>query len=527
MKTFEVKVNRWDGGIVNDPRDPRENVARVVSNFDILTDVFRMKPYRDSESGDDAPTTSKKKNFCVGYDGALYKLYALGGINSDTAGEILFKGLTNVATGALADNTWSSIGSSAKFQTTGAPNFNLFVFYRKVGLIFGAQAGTHIFAFDPNTSPADLANTHQALTYTFIGQGLVHSKDDKLYIPWYNNAGAAGSKSGIARNNNGSWTNQALALPDHLVPYVIAEKGNYLAVGCAPADGVGNSVVYLWDRDASLATLSESIDWGEGQIRALAELDGVLTGISVSGVSTVSSVTTRFGDKAIFKYLSGNSALTFQELVGTIPITINASFPLAQQKINSRLYFMMAITLNGSVREGVWSVGRKPGQGFTIVHERTPNNDTALTSGNLYNFIFVGDYLFQSFDSSSTHNTTKTNDSASYTATAIYETKIFNMGNSSVKKKLLGFTIITQPLASGEQVVVKYKKDAETSYTTFLTHDTDDEISESAINIQSSGANLPEFKEIQFRFESTGGAVITGYKFKGQSVGKDIYDNDI
>ena len=78
-KIIETKITRFDGGMVNDPRDPSENTARVITNFDILTDAHRMTPYRSSESGDSAPTTSKKKNFCVALrTGTTYSLYALG-----------------------------------------------------------------------------------------------------------------------------------------------------------------------------------------------------------------------------------------------------------------------------------------------------------------------------------------------------------------------------------------------------------------------------------------------------------------
>jgi len=58
---------------------------------------------------------------------------------------------------------------------------------------------------------------------------------------------------------------------------------------------------------------------------------------------------------------------------------------------------------------------------------------------------------------------------------------------------------------------LKYKKDAETSFTTIFTHNTDDSLFHEAVNIESSGATLPEFRELSLRIESTGGAVITGY----------------
>ena len=41
---------------------------------------------------------------------------------------------------------------------------------------------------------------------------------------------------------------------------------------------------------------------------------------------------------------------------------------------------------------------RKIGESFSLVHERTVNNDTALTSGTLFGFFYVGDYLFIAYD---------------------------------------------------------------------------------------------------------------------------------
>ena len=124
---------------------------------------------------------------------------------------------------------------------------------------------------------------------------------------------------------------------------------------------------------------------------------------------------------------------------------------------------------------------------------------------------------------------TKTTDgNNSFAATSVYETKIFNLGDSSATKKLVSFTIITVPLlgpSNDAQVVVKYNINNNignsTFGTTILTHSTTGAISKTAIN-DSSGANLPEFKEIQFRLESTKNAIITGYKFKWEFIDKDI-----
>jgi hypothetical protein len=510
-KVFEQKINKFDGGIINDPRDPKENTARVISNFDILTDFHRMIPYRDSEDGDSAGGTSFKKNFAVGLrTGSTYSLFALGVISGTNRAEILYKGLSTGATFDLSENTWNNTGSHQ--SSAGATAFDLFVFYKKTGLFYGAKAGTQLWGYNPSTPSFDediiTTNGGTPFAYTNIAQGLVHSKDDILYIPYDNK---------IAKNNNASWTNAALTLPTHFVIRSICEYGNYLAIAAAPVSGVGKSVVFLWDRDATLATLSETIDWGEGDLRIIEEIGGVLVGISVIGGTAIN-----LDDRVIFKYVSGNKAIKFMELKGDIGTLAN-SIPLRKQKIHEKLYFMMAITINGTVREGVWSVGRESGGGFSIIHERTPNNDTALVSGTLWSFIFIGDFLFQAYDSSSTHAVSKSNDQNTYTATSIYESKIFNGGDSSKTKKLIGFTIFTEYLPSGGQVVVKYMKDSDTSFgTTILTHSTQNDIRKSA-TLDSTGAILPIFKEIQFRLESTGNAVITGFKFKYEEIEDDVY----
>jgi len=503
-KIIETRVVNFTGGITNDPRDNAEGVAQVVTNFDILTDTKRMMPYRDSEDGDGSASTSKKQNFAIALrTGTTYSLYALGVVSGTARAEVLYKDLTTGGSNDLDDNAWATPLNNQ--SSAGTTSFNLFVYYKKTGYIYGARAGSHIWRFSP--SGAAWVDDHQALSYTNIAQGLVHSKDDILYVPYDNK---------IAKNDNGSWNNTALTLPSHLYVTSICEYGNYLAIACAPLSGIGNSVVYLWDRDATLTTLSESIDWGEGVIKVLEELDGFLIGLSQAGGNS-----TRTKNRIIFRYYAGAGAVKIRELLSTT----SPNLLIAKQKVDHRIFFMMSATLNGSLREGVWSIGRENSR-FVIAHERTPNNDTALGNGILQNFFFVGDYLFIAYVNNSSANAlSKTNDSSSFTATSIYESVIFNGGDSSLAKDLVGVTITTEPLPAAGSVVVKYKKDAETSYTTILTHSTDDAISKSAINIESTGAALPKsYKEISFRIESTGGAVITGLSFKEEITGKRAYD---
>ena len=190
---------------------------------------------------------------------------------------------------------------------------------------------------------------------------------------------------------------------------------------------------------------------------------------------------------------------------------------------------MSSITLNGTLREGVWSIGRNKVGELTIAHERTPNNNTALTSGVLYNFIYVNDYLFQAYTDNGVFGLSKTIDGDTYSHNSIYETKIFTGElhgyDSSWLKFLLGVSVTHEPLGSGASVRVDYMIDEETSFTTILTSDTDNDISREAVNIESSGASLPgDYKEITFRVVATGGAEVTGLSFKEEITSRESYE---
>ena len=511
-----TKIDRFDGGIVNDPRDPREATARMITNFDVLTNPGKMTPYRDAESGDDSGSTSKKQNFCIAKrTGTTYSLYALGVKSGDTVAEVLYKNLTTGAATDLDDNAWAA--PAANQSASGATNFGLFIYYEFVNRIYGLRAGRYIWKFDPSggawaDSEVDLFNYRDVpnpITEENI-VGVVHSKDDILYV---------GFGANVIKNNNTVWTSPApseIELPRKYLITSMCEYGDFLAIACAPASGVENSRIYLWDRDSSVTTLAASIDAGEGIIKILEEVDGNLIAISLSGANGGTKAI-RFNDRVIFRQLVGSEMVKFKEILGTTGTILRNR----KQKIDNRLCFLMSITLNGAVHEGVWSVGRSsPGSSYTLVHERTPNNDTALTSATLDGFIALGDYLFQAYSSSSTFAVTKTNDSSSYAATAIYESKIFDAGFPQAYKDLIDVTVTHEYLPTAGQVVLRYRIDQETSWTTIFTNTTNNSISHSANNIESTGAALPKYyKEIQFRVESTGGAEISSISFREDVTG--------
>jgi len=516
-KIVETTINRFDGGITNDPRDGRANVARMISNFDILTDENRMTPYPTSESGDTNASTQEIQNYAIALrSGSTYSLYGLGITPAGSNAEIYYKNLTINAANDLEDADWTETANNASSNDN--TKFDLFVSYKNQttgkDFIFGARANA-FWAYDP-TGVASFDETALSVTHTNVAQGLVHSKDDILYIPYDNKI--AKKDGGTTGQDN--WTAAALTLPTHLRIRSIAEYGNDLAIACEPVTGTtpgfGGSIVYLWDRNSSLTTLGESIKWGDERLFTIGEINGYLIGISLAAGSPW------FNRRVVFRYLIGARAVKFAELISTA----NIDMVQGGENHNNRLHFMLRITLNEEFRAGVWSVGGEPGN-FTIVQERTLDNDTLfdIDTLNLRPFHYVGDHLFQSYDVSGTFSMAKTADATTFTATSIYETKYYNAGDASLMKDLIGVTIEHEALPSSgsPSVVVKYKIDNETTYSSaILTSNTAGDISGS---IPSAGASLPkDYKEISFRIESTGKAVITGLSFKEEITGKRNYN---
>lgn len=496
--------------IANDPRLP--SGAQAITNFDATTFANRLVPYRASESGDADASTLRKQIFTIALrTGTTYSFYALGNKSgSSTLGEFTYK---NISSGNPTDMDDSAWANTANNQTTsGTIAFHFMVYYKTAGYIYAVKADGNVVQYDPSGSAALTDNVFSLGAYTNPPRALVHRKTDKLYIGFDN----------FVWSYDGSVVvNPVITLPNTYYVTSLSEYGGYMAIAVAPVSGIGASKVFLWDLDSSVADFSEIIDWGDGDLKILQEVDGLLVGISL-----LNRTGSRFVDRVIFRYLNGTNVVKFEEFLDESG-TSSVLLPLAFQRINNRLYFMMSIKLNGAVREGTWSVGRNnQSQSLGIVHERTPNNNTALFSGQLYNFFYVGDFLFQSFLTSATYSLTKTVSTASYSTKAIYESQILSGGDNSLTKKLIGVTVTFEPLPTDGQVLLSYKKDEETSFTTIYTHTTLNSVSHSAINIESTGVDLPEFKEITFRIESTGSAAgvnITGGSYKAEVIDSKLY----
>ena len=180
--------------------------------------------------------------------------------------------------------------------------------------------------------------------------------------------------------------------------------------------------------------------------------------------------------------------------------------------LNNRLYFPLQIAVGNTTYHQVWYVDSY-GRLGNFIH-----NSSITRLNDIY---FDGDYWWLPAGVSGEVYKTSI---YSYPGTteAVYESLVF--GDADQKKKLLSVGVSFEKLRN-VSVKLEYMVDGGSSikpitgtWTEVFTHTTNGTLYHEAVNIESTGEALPEFREIQFRITSDSGAVITGLKFTYEEI---------
>lgn len=492
--------------MTNDARNTAEGVCRSIKHFDNYTREHKLTPHRDMEV--DASTESDlnalqiQKFLIAPTSSSVTKLYGLGIKSGKT--QVYSKTTTPGASWLEAAGTSSTSSSSPDTANTHL----LFVYYQKY--IYGANDNGsgqyYIWRYGDIEGTATFAYNYYDLTGGSLvlptANGLVHSKDDILYVP-------CGNK---ILSFNVSTPTVALTLPTKSTIVSICEYGNYLAIACNNVDG--SSTVYLWDRDSTLTTLSEKMDWGTGSIKLIESIGGVLCGISSSSIDA----NTGIDYHVYFKYWSGSQVIVFEDFTCDSLPQIGTD----KQKFNNLFYFLGEMVIKGVVNRGLWKIYKKADGRMTISFDRLPRNDAVLdgTTGELLGFYRWGDYVFIAYKvpSSGAYTIWRTATNATYTATSVIETTInpnMSDGDRIAKKQLQAVVLASEPLTSGQQLVLKYRVDNTTAgggWTTIFTQTTTGTVVTEAIKAGST--EFTTGREYEFRIDSTGGAEPTELLYK-------------
>lgn len=510
-KIYEYKVTQFSGGISDDIRSNIANVGALIKHFDIFSNPHKLTPYRSMEA--EASTVSVAdlktydlRNFQLSSNG---KMFALG---KDTNGYPQIMQKTDPTTG-----TWSAPATS-----TGNATRIVGCFIEWASAFWFLQGINQIAKWVIGSTITNSVSTTGA-TINTTAQGVVFG--DNLYIP-YNNKIMRISSAGTVTDD------VTPALPSDMRITSLAVWGNYIMIGMAygtsaTASPTGRSKVYQWD-GSSTTVFNDIIDWGEGALMCLGNIEGMICGVSNKYLETPSGLTSLAvgAGSMVIRLWSGGVPRVMKELVGNQTVTLGRMLNEAVVK-NNKMYWVASVPLNQSTTVestyhlGIWCFGRKnANSNFTLSLDYIINSIVDTSNFKIVSFGNAGNYWF--INHSANGSVHKTDDAANYTETSVYETQILG-DDPSIQKKLMGCTIDCVPLPSGASIALSYRKDEETSWTTIFTYSTANGLSHSAINIESSGATLPTFRELQLKVASVNGAEITGISLKWEEIDNRLY----
>ena len=503
------QIANFSQGISDDVRSSRG--WAMIKHFEIFSNPQRLTPFRSSEADhatNVSSTAAKAFNILHFQHATTGLLYGLG-VNGSGYPKVLRKADPTTGNWLASDgsNAATAIGEGNAARITGS-------FIEHALNFWGFQGTNQIWKVLISTGVITNSVATVGSTITSVAQS-VFGADGNLYM-FYNNQVVRVSPAGAV-------TDAVLTcLPADMRITSVARWGSYLAIGMAygtsnTAPPTGRSQVYLWDY-VTTTTVYDVIQWGEGTLTVLGNVEENLIGVTNKYLETPSGLTSlalgngsmvirqwNGGVPRIVKEVVGNQVVTLGRFIKDVVIKDNkmhwvASIPMNQSSATESTYHL-----------GIWAYGRKNASSdyalsLAYIEEGVDSANFKINSfGNAGNYWFI--------NHSADGSIAKTDDAANYTFTSIGETNIINDGDPSQLKKLDKVWVTTNFLPTAGQVVLKYRADAETSYTTIYTNTTDNSITHSATNIESTGVNLPDFNEIQFRVESTGGAEITGLKY--------------
>lgn len=522
--TKTVHITNFGNGIANDYSNPRNGECSVCKHFDILTFPKRLQPIRGMAVGSE-PTDTLLGNMILAYDGLMYGI----GEATDAAG----KGELYQRDGFGASDVWERLAVRQNPGQNVVYDF-LVHFPEQTGArkLYWAGA-SYLFASNLPGDGSGAADS-QALTFSTIGQGLVHPKDKVLYFTYKTTTTHYVGKISANATSFGGLAATAFALPFRYRSYCLSYYGDYLAIpltSASSAGGVDRAIVALWNRDTSLTTFSETIPWGNGNLKVLNNLNGVLIGIS-EYIGDVTAANQHSGDidKIQIKiYEGGAEPITIKEITsqrfGTTQPSVLIN-PRVNFIHNNRLYFSVNI-VNATSHYGLWSIGKNEQGIWSLQIERMATNDGSETG--VIAAAMNGDFLtcVHTALGTITHSVNSSSyDSASFGATSVYESGINpNMPETDkeMRKQVIGVYATYLPLPAAGTVKMYYRVDSEPddSWQEIFTESTDAEVRTEKL-FDANGNKFSIGKKYEFKITSTGGAVITGYGYKYQKLATNI-----
>lgn len=494
-------VNNFSGGLAQDIREPKTNTFSYASGFDTFSNAHKLTPYRTMETESiDSGTLSNyaMSDVVIMKDSVNTNIYALGQAGAADLNPKFFQ-----------KSTVMDISSAFQAATGGEDTTNsvlrgtLEAYKSKLYCLKTDNTNTFLTEYNHSTTTTSTkadggaSTTLNGLTNTNYGvKPFRHPMDDILYI-------AHGYT--ISKLDNTTLTRNVFTIPSDYYITSLTDFGAYLFIMTAPIAGGLSSKAFLWNRDTSLTTATEVIDFGQGSAMVAENINGAVAVIMSNRVPTSNSVFNHY-TKLMAKVYAGGTPVTIYETTTTSETFNLYNF---KAKHDNRVYFACSASLNGTALHQIWVCGKNGSGNWVVSPDRLINNNTALT-GTIQGFSIIGDYLWVGFNGNGSFYRTRYA-SATY-PTATYESLInpdMPEGERSKKKKL-EYVAVSKASTTGALTV--YVSVDGGAYQQVISLSASGKLGQKETRL-STGAPFTDGYEYKFKIESTNGAEPTELRY--------------
>tara|TARA_R110000868_G_scaffold387646_3_gene656289 strand:+ start:1076 stop:2593 length:1518 start_codon:yes stop_codon:yes gene_type:complete len=494
-----VFQNKFDGGHAEDIRTHNTDECEKSLNFDIFTNPHKLIPYADSI----AETVSsgsmdeiELSDVDISLIGSNYILTA-SGYETGASTKIGFYTKSDITNGGVLN--WSTQAVSA----SGAYVKNSGVIFQTKFYALALSGGVYtLFRYNSGGSVTSIGTV--TTSSSFYVKPFVHPSDKKLY-------GVIGQSifqyDGSTFNKTGAGI--SLVLPSDYECTGLTNYGDYLAIGMRSLRGNGNSYVYLWDRQLTLVDANTCIDFGEGNLLILENLNESLFAV----IQPQNTLPTTFTYKLKIRSYSGGSVETIKSII--LPSSNGVSAGL-KVKNEEKLYF----GLNND--DSLYVFGKNKTNRYVLAKHRYFFNGTTIGSA-FQGLSMIGDIIWSGFTTVGgvyTLMRSKTlshlGETATYASVSTYKTTI----NPAMpladryKNKQLEAVQVAFTGKNGGTIGLKYSVDGSTMTSLVSESTTAIEDTVSATAEYTDNLALLAGKEFQFQIESTGGVEIKEIRYR-------------
>lgn len=505
MRTKEIVFNRFDGGKALDNRLALSNEFSKSLNFDIYSKpslLIPVRAYEADQSYNGSSTGIKASDLaCFGQGTGTSQVFAIGRKNDGTGRKIYNKTITGSEWTALDASDGSAAEASDGCAVPGffvpqvTSNGSTLYWFVTGSSTTPSSGFWRLGLLDYNTSAAaNFSKKTLAFNPTWNPQAIL-GKDGVVYISDNNKIHACNADTTVSSSVF------TVSLSYRITSMCL--YGNYLAIAIY---GDGRSKVLLWDYNNAQAI--ETIEWGEGALVVLDNLDGVLVGVTDKHInSDIFGTSSGDGVMQIKTWAGGLQTLKEVKASGVV------SGAVQQYKYvkNGILYWYAKIPMaDGSYEEGLWGFGRTlSSQPYALSLHRE------IAGSSFEGFWGVSNYFY--LPHSGDGSVSRTSDNEVYSLVSEYETPVINGEDSSLDKHALGITVSYQALESGQTLTLKYRKDGATNWTSLEPSP--------AIASGSLSAFYPislTFREIEFKVQTNGGLIPSGLRFRYEELNNQL-----